>query len=101
MAKNLFGKSRPVSAPYAIYKAGGWTWHICKTYKAAENEASDVYARWFVWAKSPHTYGSFEGGDTYAKDIIKNATLVACTPEWLAAQGPRSKWNEHSLERIA
>jgi len=101
MAKNPFSKSRPVSEPYAIYKAGDWTWHICKTYKTAENEAKDAYARWFVWAKSPHTYGSFEGGDTYAKEILSMATLVACTPDWLELQGARSKWKEHSLERLS
>ena len=90
MAKNPFGKSRPVDAPYAIYKAGDWTWHICKTYKAPESEAKDTYARWFVWAKSPNTFGSFEGGDTYAREVISNARLVACTPEWLVHVGPRS-----------
>ena len=88
MAKNPFGKSRPVDAPYAIYASDrGWTWHICKTYKAPENEAKDQYARWFVWAKSPHTFGSFEGGDTYRRDVVQLGRLVAADPEWLMAQG--------------
>ncbi len=99
--KNPFSKARPVDAPYAIYKAGQWTWHVCKTYKTPENEAKDQYARWFVWAKSPMTYGDFEGGDTYAKEILAQATLVACTPDWLVTQGPRSTWRELSLERLA
>jgi hypothetical protein len=90
MAKNPFGKSRPVDAPYAIYESAGgqgWTWHICKTYKLPENEAGDAYARWFVWAKSPYTYGDFEGGDTYRRDVVNLGRLVAAEPEWLAAHG--------------
>lgn len=90
MAKNPFGKSRPQANPYAIYKAGEWTWHICKTYKSPESEAKDAYARWFVWAKSPMTYGDFEGGDTYRSEVLQNARLVACTAEWLEAHGPSS-----------
>jgi hypothetical protein len=31
---NPFAKSRPVGQPYAIYRAGDMTWHVCKTYKA-------------------------------------------------------------------
>jgi hypothetical protein len=83
--KNPFGKSRPQTAPYAIYRAGNMFWHVCKTYKAPENEAKDTYARWFVWAKSPMTYGSFEGGDTYANEVRGYGSLVAADPEWLAA----------------
>jgi hypothetical protein len=93
MAKNPFGKSRPVTQPYAIYESAGgqgWTWHICKTYKAPGSEAKDQYARWFVWAKSPHTFGSFEGGDTYRRDVVQLGRLVACTPEWLEAHGHNS-----------
>ncbi len=90
MAKNPFGKSRPQNQPYAIYKAGDWTWHVCKTYKAPESEAKDTYARWFVWAKSPHTWGEFEGGDTYRRDVVQLGRLVACTPEWLEAHGHNS-----------
>jgi hypothetical protein len=103
MAKNPFGKSRPVDAPYAIYESAGgqgWTWHICKTYKAPESEAKDQYARWFVWAKSPHTFGSFEGGDTYARDVWSLGRLVACTPEWLEAHGSKSHWQEGTIERL-
>ena len=97
MAKNPFGKSRPKTSPFAIYKsAQGWTWHVCKTYKSPESEAKDQYARWFVWASSPFTYGDFEGGDTYARDVLNFGRLVAADPEWLAVCGravPRS-WPE-------
>lgn len=85
---NPFGKSRPVDKPYAIYESPrGWTWHVCKTYKSPESEAKDPYARWFVWAKSPMTYGSFEGGDTYRRDVMNLGRLVAADPEWIKAYG--------------
>ena len=83
MAQNAFGKTRPVTAPYAIYRAGEMVWHVCKTYQTTANEG--VYSRWFVWAKSPMTYGAFEGGDTYADEVRRYGTLVAADPEWMAA----------------
>ena len=83
MAKNPFGKSRPATQPYAIYRAGDLVWHVCKTYKQPKSETGDLYARWFVWAKSPMTYGSFEGGDTYASEIRNYGRLVAAEPAWL------------------
>jgi hypothetical protein len=87
MAKNPFGKSRPVTQPYAIYRANGMTWHVCKTYALVKNEGA--YARWFVWAKSPMTYCAFEGGDTYANEVRRYGTLVAADPEWQAAYDTR------------
>ena len=96
MAKNPFGKTRDKGKPYAIYRAGDFVWHVCKTYKTPENEAKDQYARWFVWAKSSATFGSFEGGDTYRNDVLSYGQLVAAEPEWLEAQrqvGARSWGN--------
>ena len=43
-----------------------------------------------VAAKSPHTYGDFEMGDTYAKEILLYGRLTSATPEWLVEQGKRS-----------
>ena len=88
---NPFAKTRKTDAPYAIYQSPmGWEWRILKTYKRPENEAKDQYARWFVAAKSPHTFGEFELGDTYARDVRSLGRLVAGTPEWLEQQGPTS-----------
>ena len=86
---NPFAKSRPVNSPYAIYRAGDMTWHVCKTYKTPANEAKDQYARWFVWAKSPLSGNEFEGGDTYRNDVMRYGTLVAATPQWQEAYGTR------------
>ncbi len=62
----------------------GWTWKIWKFYKAPgkplqqqiDATLADVYGRAFVGAQSPHTYGSFELGDSYYREIVQNATLT-------------------------
>jgi len=80
---NPFAKSRPAQSPYAIYRAGDMIWHVAKTYKQPSSETKDPYARWFVWAKSDATFGSFEGGDTYRQEVIRYGHLVAAEPAWL------------------
>ena len=89
MSKNPFGKTREVSKPYAIYKNfQGWTWKVVKTYQMPENETKNKHARWRVWATSPLMQGGgFEIGDTYAREIKANASLVECTQEWRDAYG--------------
>lgn len=96
---NPFAKSRKANEPYAIYRAGDMVWHVCKTYKQAKNE--DAYARWFVWAKSPMTYGSFEGGDTYAADVQRYGALVAAEPAWLEAYGYKQGYLPTPAEYLA
>ena len=87
MPKNTFGKTRDKSEPYAVYKnESGWEWRILKTYKHADSEKKDPYARWFVAATSPLMFnGEFEYGDTYCKDILTHGRLVedSATQEWL------------------
>ena len=86
---NPFAKTRPTNSPYAIYRAGDMVWHVIKTYKQPSSEAKDPYARWFVWAKSPMTYGDFEGGDTYRQEVMRYGTLVAADALWQAAYNTR------------
>ena len=88
---NPFGKTRNQDAPYAIFQSpnGQWEWRVLKTYKHPKNEVKDPFARWFVAAKSPHTFGEFELGDSYARrnsydlGIADIGVLRACTQEWL------------------
>lgn len=84
---NPFAKSRPQHQPYAIYRAGDFIFHVCKTYSKDPKKA---FARFFVWASSPFTYGSMEGGDTYADEVLNTARLVAAEPEWLEVYGRHS-----------
>lgn len=88
---NPFSKSRSLEKPYAIYRAGDWEWRVLKTYKAPASEEKDAYARWFIAAKSPHTWGSFEYGDTYRKEVRNYGQLVAAEPAWLEAYGIQAK----------
>jgi hypothetical protein len=74
--------------PYAIYQGAGITWHVVKTYKQPSSELKDPYARWLVAAKSDATFGSFEGGDTYASEVKRYGRLVAADPEWIQAYRP-------------
>jgi hypothetical protein len=37
------------------------------------------------------TYGDFEGGDTYAREVMRYASPVAAEPEWLEARGIHAK----------
>lgn len=76
MSKNLCGKTRPVDKPYEIYKSNvlpNWEWRVLKKYQSPEKEAENPYAIWYCAVKSPMTYGDWEYGDTYVKDILKEA----------------------------
>jgi len=86
---NPLAKTRKTDAPYAVFKApgGSFVWHVLKTYKMPKSEAKDAYARWFVAAKSDATYGSFELGDTYAREVKAYGRLVAADPAWIEAYG--------------
>ena len=85
MAKNPLGKGRDIENPYATFMAGDFEIRVLKTYKLAENEEEDQYARWYTVAKSPMTFGSWEYGDAYIKEITDNFTLVEASDEWKAA----------------
>jgi len=76
MAKNECGKTRPIDNPYEIWVSGDWQWRVLKKYQSPENEKKNQYARWLCAVKSPYTYGIFETGDTYIKDVVNNATLM-------------------------
>ena len=76
--KNECGKTRDVDDPYEVWEnaQAGFTRHILKKYQRPDKEAENPYARWFVAAKSPHTYGSWEMGDTYVSEIKQYGVRV-------------------------
>ena len=84
MAKNKFGKTVKVDNPYAIYKNDRTNFEhsVLKTYQTKKNESKNPYARWYVASRSPYTYGSWEYGDIYVKDVISYHNLIASTDEW-------------------
>jgi len=75
--KNLCGKTRDKENPYEIWSNNsGWEWRVLKKYQNPENENKNPYARWFCAVKSPYTYGSYELGDVYVKDIKSSAKRI-------------------------
>lgn len=83
---NPFRKAADIDSPYAVFTGyGGWEWRILRTYKQPSSEAKDPYARWFVAAKSPLTYGSWELGDTYKSEVMRHGRLSEATPEFYEA----------------
>ena len=74
------GKTRPVDNPYEIWEAeladGIWTWRVLKKWQKLSKEIQNPYARWFCAVKSPSTYGSWEYGDTYVRDVQSVAFRV-------------------------
>ncbi len=80
MEHNPCGKSRPLDAPYEIWKgvgkADGWTWRVLKKWQAPKNEAKNENARWFCGVSSPLTYGSYDLGDVYVSEVKESAVQI-------------------------
>lgn len=73
---------RNVNEPYEVWRSTGTElgdieWRVLKKYQTPEKEAENPYARWLVAAKSDATFGSYDIGDTYIRDITgAGGTLV-------------------------
>ena len=87
--KNECGKTRDVNNPYEIWKCrmnfgveGGFDdileieYRVLKKYKSPKGEAEDPFARWYTAAKSEATFGSWEYGDTYIRDIVSSGRRI-------------------------
>tara|TARA_Y100000593_G_C4242608_1_gene302960 strand:+ start:790 stop:1047 length:258 start_codon:yes stop_codon:yes gene_type:complete len=84
--KNECGKTRNVNNPYEIWKCKmdfGYgdileiEYRVLKKYKSPKGESEDPLARWYTAAKSEATFGSWEYGDTYVKDIVSSGKRIA------------------------
>jgi hypothetical protein len=73
--KNECLKERKVDDPYEVWMSRDrtWEWRVLKKCQVDDNKP---YARWMCAVKSPFTYGSWEYGDVYVKDIKDNAFKV-------------------------
>jgi hypothetical protein len=81
MSANTQGKT--VAKPYKenAYEVwqtpdGSWTWYVLKKYQSPEREAANPYARWSTLVTSPMVGESGELGDTYVRDVKRNAVRV-------------------------
>ena len=77
MSKNECAKTRDLKQPYEIWVGpNGFEWRVLKKYQNPENEAKNEYARWFCAVKSVFTYGEYEYGDVYVREIKKYGAKV-------------------------
>mgnify|MGYP003152160276 FL=1 len=86
MTINLYGITRDVTNPYAIYVQGDFEVRVLKTYQFPRNEDKrngGKYARWFTAIKSGATHGSFDMGDMYKRAVLDGTRLVYGEPEWI------------------
>tara|TARA_R100000742_G_C4276716_1_gene97990 strand:+ start:1178 stop:1477 length:300 start_codon:yes stop_codon:yes gene_type:complete len=82
MGANQFGKCRDVEEPYAVYidVHKQFETRVLKTYQTREKEQDNSSARWFVAVKSPYTFGSWEYGDSYVRNVLGD--VVQSDPLW-------------------
>lgn len=71
---NECNKTRDVDDPYEIWVSEGWEWRVLKKWQIDDDKP---YARWFCGVKSPATFGNYEMGDVYVKEITEHATKVS------------------------
>ena len=78
--KNECGKTRKLEEPYEVWKCRmelgfdilNIEYRVLKKYQAPKNESENPHARWFTAARSEATFGSWEYGDTYVRDIVSS-----------------------------
>ena len=83
-SKKEFAKTRKVTDPYEIWKCRmeigfevlNIEYRVLKKYQAPKGEAENPFARWYTAAKSEATFGSWEYGDTYVRDIVSTGRKV-------------------------
>ncbi len=81
-AKNVKGKTRPITDPYEVWtNDSGWTWKVLKHYQSPAAESKNEYARVFCAVSSPFTHGSYDLGDTYLMDIKRHTQCVESGPK--------------------
>lgn len=81
--RNPWSKARSIDNPYVTITSPfypDWEWRVLKTYQEPMAESANPLARWFCAVKSPFTFGSFDWGDTYIKDIPEGWTFAMLRP---------------------
>ena len=83
--KNECNKTRKLEDPYEVWECRmdmgfgdiiNIEYRVLKKYKNPISESKDPFARWFTAAKSEATFGSWEYGDTYVRDIQSSGRRV-------------------------
>ena len=72
---NPCGKTREIDKPYETWQGIipsigiKVEYRVLKKYQTPTKESENPLARWFVAAKSEATFGGWDYGDTYVRDI--------------------------------
>tara|TARA_Y100000310_G_scaffold139381_1_gene138670 strand:+ start:69 stop:320 length:252 start_codon:yes stop_codon:yes gene_type:complete len=79
--KNECAKRRDVEKPYEVWECyippiGIIEYRILKKYQTPKKEAENPLARWHTAAKSEATFGSWEYGDMYVRDIVSSGRRI-------------------------
>ena len=79
-------KNATLEEPHATFKneRAEWEWRVIKVHRTAKPKKSDEFATWHVAAKSPNTFGMWEYGDTYIREVAGFGKLVSATDEFKA-----------------
>lgn len=80
--QNPCAKSRTKDKPYEIWKSrcGQFEYRVLKKYQAPSKEAANPQARWYLATKGPGTFGTFELGDGWVRDIKANSVRTYRDP---------------------
>ena len=73
--KNPFAKLRPLENPYEVWKSPDGTWEY-RILKKNQIDDDKPFASCFVAGKTPATFGTWEYGDMYVKDIKESMIKV-------------------------
>jgi len=60
------GKTRSVDDPWLTITNGDW---VYKVLQAHVSDPDKPYASWFCAVSSPYTFGGYDMGDTYVRDV--------------------------------
>jgi hypothetical protein len=79
-------KTAELETPHATFvnERADWIWKVLKVNRTAKPKKADEFASWFIAAKSPNTFGSWEYGDSYIRDVAGYGRLESSTDEFAA-----------------
>jgi hypothetical protein len=78
---NPCSKTRELDNPYEVWECstpfGVVEYRVLKKYQSPKKEAENSFARWFTAAKSEATFGRWEYGDIYVRDIVSTGRRLS------------------------
>jgi len=76
-------KTAELETPHATFISGDFEYRVLRVNAPKKTPHAD-FVTWFVAARSPYTFGSWEYGDTYAKQVMSYVTSRTMTDEFKA-----------------